>query len=221
MVAASPGNGDRPSLNTASLPLPHRRGLLTSPDHHSVPRTDRSKSLSPRFNHSRKPRGDECESDDLTSSGVRPSVKRLTARLDDASSDADRASLRLRSDLRPLDSHPASPGRHRQPAVGARSRNDLKRAITHVLRSCGRRSRFGLPGARHGSVDRPCLETYRKSGGAEARRSGVCGSHPIAFAAGRGKCRLGSPYGVAQICPSVECKRFEGECLVGLPGASL
>lgn len=28
---------------------------------------------------------------------------------------------------------------------------------------------------------------YRKSGRAEARRSGVCGSHPIAFAAGRGK----------------------------------
>src|SRR5215213_4076942 len=144
MVAASPGNGDRPSLNTASLPLPHRRGLLTSPDHHSVPRTDRSKSLSPRFNHSRKPRGDECESDDLTSSGVRTSVKRLTARLDDASSDADRASLRLRSDLRPLDSHAASPGRHRQPAVGARSRNDLKRAITYVFARAGGDRASGL-----------------------------------------------------------------------------
>jgi hypothetical protein len=88
--------------------------------------------------------------------------------------------------------------------------NDLKRAITPRL-----------PGAQHGSVDRPCLETYRKSGGAEARRSGVCGSHPIAFAAGEASCRLGSPYGVAQIGPSVECKRFEGECRVGLPRASL
>jgi hypothetical protein len=38
---------------------------------------------------------------------------------------------------------------------------------------------------------------------------------------GEANCRLGSPHGVAQICPSVECKRFEGECLVGLPRASL
>ena len=220
MVAASPGNGDRPSLNTASLPLPHRRGLLTSPDHHSVPRTDRSKSLSPRFNHSRKPRGDECESDDLTSSGVRPSVKRLTARLDDASSDADRASLRLRSDLRPLASHPASPGRHRQPAVGARSRtisSGRSRTSSLVRAAIALRASTRPPRIRWPTVPRNVPKVWRSRG----RRPGVCGSHPIAFAAGRASCRLGSPYGVAQICPTVECKRFEGECLVGLPGASL
>jgi hypothetical protein len=93
--------------------------------------------------------------------------------------------------------------------------------VTHVLRSCGRRSRFGLPGARHGSVDRAGLE--RTESLKEPRRS-----DPVSAAAtrspsqpGEASFRLGSPYGVAQICPSVECKRFEGGCLVRLPRASL
>src|SRR4051794_14847748 len=87
-----------------------------------------------------------------------------------------------------LYSHPASPGE---------ATENQQSELDHETISSGRsRTSFARAGGDRASgfqepatdpLTGPCLETYRKVWRSRGRRSGVCGSHPIAFAAGRGK----------------------------------
>ena len=166
MVAASPGNGDRPSLNHLS---PYRIGEASSPRATIITCLERTgANCCPGSTRSPEP-------------GEAPRT-------------SSRSSITKRSQA----------GDHARPSL-------VRAAI--ALQTSRNPPRIRCPGR--------ASKRTEKSGGAEA-------GDPVSAAAtrspsqpGEASCRLGSPYGVAQIGPSVECKRCEGDVYLGCRGASL